>query len=114
MIKLISILGSLAVLAQMVAVLWARHTALTWQGTETAVAVGFCVIFLQPVAIPVGFVGLLLGLFGVVRRNHWGRRRALLMAMTLCVLGMIPVGLLEFTWRGAMEARAKAYQATQH
>ncbi len=112
MIKLISILGSLAVLAQMVAVLLARLTALAWHGTDTEVAVVFCVVFLQPFAIPVGFVGLLLGLFGVVRRNHWGRRRALLTAMTLCVLGMIPVGLFEFTWRGAMEARARAHQAT--
>ena len=114
MIKLISFLGTIAILVQMSAVLWARHTALTWQGTETAVAVGFSVILLQPFAIPVGLVGFLLGLFGAVRRNHWGRRRALVMAMTLCVLGMIPVGLCEFTWRGAMEARVKAYQATQH
>lgn len=93
MIRLISILGSLAILAQFLAVLYARHTAVTWQGTETRTAVVFSVFFFQLFAMPLGILGLLLGIFGIFRRNHWGRPRALRFAVALTVVGMIPVGL---------------------
>lgn len=112
MIRLISILGSLAILAQFFAVLYARHTALTWQGTELKTAVVFSVFLFQLFAMPPAILGLLLGIFGMWRRNHWGRPRALRFAVALSVLGMIPFGLSDATWRGAWQQRVKEYQAT--
>jgi hypothetical protein len=113
MVKLISALGFLATLTQLLAVLHNRRVAGTWRIPDVGPASILDTLLFQFVAVPLGFLGLVLGIAGLLMKwNHWGTRRAIGLATALCFIGMIPFGMFKCTWHGVWEKRVREYDAT--
>jgi hypothetical protein len=84
-------LGFIAVLAQLIGILVAQRTPIDNQGY---VAKTFAVFGVQAFAVPVALIGLIVGVVGMLNRSHLDRRIALGWGIALCIVGLIPMGLV--------------------
>ena len=91
MVRSTFFLGFIAVLAQLIGILVAQRTPIDNQGY---VAKTFAVFGVQAFAVPVALIGLIVGVVGMLNRSHLDRRIALGWGIALCIVGLIPMGLV--------------------